>query len=639
MSVIPASPSPLLGPPHRFTVGLGVIGALAFALSILTIQSVQFNVANYTTVRVLEDRYWPPVVFVGSVFASLIALCVWSARSQTGRHSWSLAASLLCPFVVTIPLGCYAFCDRLPPFALTWTFILGAGWVALRAGVRLRPAPVPASAHTRVLLSLILLIGAATLLHTRIQINFFEHFMLGHSDIGHFTEELKNCLAGRGLRSDSFENTRLGWHFTPLLYVLAPGYALCRSPVYLMVCGPLLLHLPAIPIYFLARRRSGSVRVAWLFAVAWLVHPSLSRMVYANTYGFAWIYMSVPLLAFMLAAFLTGRRRMACMLLLLVWMCEETTTAVTFGLGLCLAIFTTHRKTGFLIAVGSLAYFLLCVELFIPHFSAAGRYERTELFGGLGKSMIEVLAAAFTKRDAFFARLFRPQGLYYILTLVIPMALLPLRGWRITLAVVPTLVLILLLQNTEWVSIKFWHQATILPVLFVAGLVGAADTRNPGQWFNGLVRRLCGDPTATDAALLRGFAVAAVVCACLGHYLYGFSPVSRFYTAHANDPFLQSPDARLPVVQRLRAEIPLNRTVLATERLGAHFTDYRRLYTGRRIRPADFVVIDRSDQWDTSGLPARWTQFQSDPQYRLFEEDDSIIVFERRPDAPPAPPD
>ncbi len=66
-----------------------------------------------------------------------------------------------------------------------------------------------------------------------------------------------------------------------------------------MVCGPLLLHLPAIPIYFLARRRSGSVRVAWLFAVAWLVHPSLSRMVYANTYGFAWVYMSIPLLAFM----------------------------------------------------------------------------------------------------------------------------------------------------------------------------------------------------------------------------------------------------------------------------------------------------------------------------------------------------
>jgi hypothetical protein len=362
-------------------------------------------------------------------------------------------------------------------------------------------------------------------------------------------------------------------------------------------------------------------------------------MVYSNTYGFAWVYMSVPLLAFMLAAFLTGRRRIACLLLLLVWMCEETTTAVTFGLGVCLAIFTTHRKTGFLIAVGSLAYFFLCVELFIPHFAAAGRYERTELFGDLGKSMTEVLAAAFTKPDVFFARLFRPQSLYYILTLLIPMALLPLRGWRIALAAAPTLVLILLLQNTDWLSIKFWHQATILPVFFVAAVVGAAQSGNTRRRLNGLVRRLCGDPTATDAALLRGFAVAVGVCACLGHYLYGFSPLSRSYEAYANDPFLQSPDARLPVVQRLRAEIPLNRTVLATERLAAHFTDYRRLYTGRRVRPADFIVIDRADRWDTSGLPARWTQFQSDPQYRLFEEDDSIIVFERRPDAPPAPPD
>jgi uncharacterized membrane protein len=618
---------------------LGVIGALAFALSILTIQSVQFNIANYTTARVLEDHYWPPVVFVGSVFASLIALCVCSARSQTGRHSWSLAASFLCPLVVTIPLACYCFWDWLPPFALTWTFILGAGWVALRAGVRLRPAPVPASAHTRVLLSLILLIGAATLFHTRIQINFFEHFMLGHSDIGHFTEELKNCLVGRGLRSDSFENTRLGWHFTPLLYVLAPGYALCRSPVYLMVCGPLLLHLPAIPIYFLARRRSGSVRVAWLFAVAWLVHPSLSRMVYANTYGFAWVYMSVPLLAFMLAACLTGRRRMACLLLLLVWMCEETTTAVTFGLGLCLAIFTTHRKTGFLIAVGSLAYFMLCVQWFIPHSAASGRYERMDLFGDLGNSLVQVLGSAFMRPDSFLKRLLRPECFYYILIVIVPMALLPLRGGRLALATVPTLLLILLLQNADLLSIKFWHQATILPVLFVAGTVGAADTRNPGQWFNGLLRRVCGDPTASNAALLRGFAVAAVVCAGLGHYLYGFSPVSRAYAVYVSDPFLQAPDARLPIVRHLRSEIPLDRTILATERLAAHFTDYRRLYTGRRVRSADFIVIDRADRWDTSGLPARSTQFQSDPQYLLFEEDDSIIVFERRPDAPPAPPD
>jgi len=550
-----------------------------------------------------------------------------------------LGASFLWPLIFTIPSAYFLFVNDPPPFALTWVVTIGAGWVALRAGACLRPVPLSRSAHPAALLSIALLILVATILHTRIQINFFEHFMLGHSDIGHFTEELKNCLAGRGLRSDSFENTRLGWHFTPLLYFLAPGYALWPSPVYLMVCGPLLLHLPAIPIYFLARRLSGSFGIGWLFAIAWLEHPSLGRMVYSNTYGFAWVYMSIPLLTFLLTAFFTERRRTSIVLLLLVWFCEETTTAVTLGLGVCLALFTPRRKTGLLIVGGSIVYFLLCVQVFIPYFSATGRYDRLDLFGDLGKSVLDLALSAFAKPEAFFGRLFRSQGLYFIVTLIVPMALLPLRGWRVALATLPTLALVLLLQNSEWLSIKFWHQATILPVFFVACIVGATKTSPANSQRTRTMRFLCGNSNASRADLCRGFAAAAILRGCFGHYFYGFSPVSRSYAAYANDPFLQAPDTRRPVIQRLRSEIPRERTILATERVAAHFTDYRRLYTGRRVKPADYVVIDRSDRWDTSRLPGRWTEFQSDPDYRLYAEFESIIVFERRPEAPPAPAD
>lgn len=621
------------------TVCLAILGLLALVLSLVAAQSLQFNVANYTVSRVVEAHYWPATIFAGLLPASLIALCAWSSRSAGTGSPWRLGASFLWPLVFTIPSACFLFVNCPPPFALTWLVTLSAGWVALRAGACLRPVPLSRSAHPAALLSIVLLILAATILHTRIQINFFEHFMLGHSDIGHFTEELKNSLAGRGLRSDSFENTRLGWHFTPLLYSLAPGYALWPSPIYLMVCGPLLLHLPAIAVYILARRLSGSVRIGWLFAVTWLALPSLSRMVYSNTYGFAWVYMSVPLLAFMLTAFFTERRRTSIVLLLLVWMCEETTTAVTLGLGAYLAFFTPRRKTGLLIAVGSIVYYLLCVQVLIPHFAATGRYDRLDLFGDLGKTSLDLALSAFSKPDLFFSRLLRFQGFYFIASLIIPMAVLPLRGWRIALATVPTLALILLLQNSEWLSIKFWHQATILPVFFVACVVGATKASVENSPPSRTLHLLCGNSNASRVDVCRGLAAATLVCACFGHYFYGFSPVSRSYAVYANDPFLQAPDARLPAIRRLRSEIPIERTILATERLATHFTDYRRLYTGERVKPADFVVIDRSDLWDPSGLPGRWKEFGSDPDYRLYAEFETIIVFERRPEALPAPED
>ena len=91
----------------------------------------------------------------------------------------------------------------------------------------------------------------------------------------------------------------------------------------------------------------------------------------------------------------------------------------------------------------------------------------------------------------------------------------------------------------------------------------------------------------------------------------------------------------MQTVRQLRSEIPNDRSILATERLAAHFTDYERLYTGRRppqerrSRHADFVIIDRSDTWDTTDLRQRVPAYTASAKYRLYGEFGSIIVFER----------
>jgi hypothetical protein len=129
-------------------------------------------------------------------------------------------------------------------------------------------------------------------------------------------------------------------------------------------------------------------------------------------------------------------------------------------------------------------------------------------------------------------------------------------------------------------------------------------------------------------------ALALVMCAAWGHYFFGFSPLSKSYEIYARDAFLQKPDPRLEIVNQLRKGIPCNRTVLATERMAAHFIDYKRLYTGRRVRMADFIFLDRSDQWDTSGLPNRAQEFATNGEYEVFAEHGPIIGFARKANAP-----
>jgi uncharacterized membrane protein len=298
-----------------------------------------------------------------------------------------------------------------------------------------------------------------------------------------------------------------------------------------------------------------------------------------------------------------------------------------------LLAFTRRRLDGSILAAGSLAYLALCTTVLIPNFGAEGRYERMDLFGELGGTFGELIASAFTQPGLFFGRLFREQGAYFLLTLLVPMALLPLRHWKLALAAVPTVFLLLLLQNEQWLSVKFWHQATVLPLLFFAGIASLRRGKETDSAGRSDVEEREPDPSALTGAKNRGVALALLVCAAWGHYFFGFSPISKPYEVYANVEFLHLPDSRMDVVRRLRSEFSTDHTVLATERLAAHFTDYKRIYTGRRERPADIVVIDRADTWDTSDLPGRSDAYAADPEYRLYGEFGNILVFQRRADA------
>ncbi len=622
--------------PTPFSVSVtGFVGVLGIPLAVIAVRTVQFNVANSTTVVLDVPTSASSMSFLLFVALALALLCISAVYGNNTFTAWRRLGDVLAPVVLVWPLAIYAFVDTPPPFVLGNVLILGIGWTAFRAGVRAAAPLEPASAHFAALILIGIVVVITTWAHTQLQTVLFEHFMLGHADIGHFTEELKNALLGRGLRSDSFENTRLGWHFTPLLFALAPGYALWPSLVYLMVCGPLLLHLPAFAVYALAKKFTGSALMGLQCAIAWILLPSVSRMVYSNTYGFQWVVAAVPLLAFLLHAVLSHRWRMVWVWLVLVWLCEETTTAVTLGLGICITLVTPRKKTGMAIALGSIVYFALCVGVLIPRFSASGRYERLDLFGELGRSVGELALSIVTQPGAILVRLAREQGLLFVITLLTPLAMLPLLHWRLALSAAPTLFLILLLKNPEWVSIKFWHQATILPILVFAALATLRTVQDSAARATRILRRFAGGVPCPPQAMQRGIAHAVFVSAALSHYLYGFSPLSKSFDAFACDAALQTEDPRLQTVDTLRELIPRDQSVLASERLAAHFTDYRRIYTGLRAQFADWIIIDRGDLWDGSGLPARSGELAADPAFETFGEYGSIIVLRRRPEFPP----
>src|SRR5262249_12273478 len=88
---------------------------------------------------------------------------------------------------------------------------------------------------------------------------------------------LYNLLAGHGLivtiAPPFVEQSWLGVHFSPILYLIAPLYALFPSTSTLLILNSVLIPLCAWPMFLIARTLLGSDVKALIVAMLYLLHP------------------------------------------------------------------------------------------------------------------------------------------------------------------------------------------------------------------------------------------------------------------------------------------------------------------------------------------------------------------------------
>jgi len=450
-------------------------------------------------------------------------------------------------------------------------------------------------------------IAGSTFWHAAEQVHLWRAFMLGYADFGFFVTDLEHCLPWKDAGSSRFLDVRMGYHCLPFFYLLAPFYAIFRSPVFLMVVGPLALNLAAWPFYQLAKHRSGSAVVGLIVGLAWLLLPSMSRLPYSNTYGFQNIYLAVPWLA--LSFTLAHRERWtgSWVALVIAMACEETVCGVALGWGVYLLLDKDRRRQGLALMIVSMAYLLFATLVVIPWFAESGRYTRVDLIGN--EPWPQVLA-----------RFGRPRESLYLLALAAPLLPSLLRAPRVLLAAVPTLLLVLLLRWEDYLSVKFWHQSSILPVLFLAATLGATGVKRVGQ-------RGLGPP------------LALLVGVFLFHYLMADSPLGKArYERLARTVPGRTNELRA-AVDFVRGHYPASgATVLATQRLAAHFTDYRMVFPAQNAaaddprRTPDVCVIDRRDLWDEVGHNGGLEDLIAGMRARGFEttyDRDGVVVLAR----------
>jgi len=101
----------------------------------------------------------------------------------------------------------------------------------------------------------------------------YNHFLYNALDLAIINNVFYNTLHGNWLWSSIQGHSYLGDHFTPILILLLPIYALWQSPEILLILQSIFLSLAAWPIYLIGKLILKNNILALGLGVLWLINP------------------------------------------------------------------------------------------------------------------------------------------------------------------------------------------------------------------------------------------------------------------------------------------------------------------------------------------------------------------------------
>jgi uncharacterized membrane protein len=439
-------------------------------------------------------------------------------------------------------------------------------------------------------------------------------FETGRFDLGNMVQAVWSTAHGHPLQITNLhgaEVSRLGAHVDPILVLFAPLWWIWPHPSLLLTLQALAVALGALPLFWLARKHTGSDDAALGFSLAYLLFPATEWLTLNEFHPIA---LACPLLLFAIWYLDEDRLLPFAFFALLAALTREEIPLVIAGLGLWYAL--SHRRwlAGGVIAAAGLAAAGVAVQVVIPHFhhgSKSSFYGRYNAVGGSASGMVRTL---FTHPGRLLSIAFDHRGTHYLLDLLLPMAALALLAPLFLIALVPELALNLLSSVDAQSSIHYHYTAAEIPILFAAAAIGASR-----------LRRRAGIA-----------AVVAVLAAVAGNYLLGPIPLWRFVPGGQT---LQATSAQVShhdrIADRELKLIPATAPVTATNALGAHLSERKRIFSFPYLRGAEWVIVDEQkpslgDHNDKRGGLKQIERLRRDPRFRLVSAADGVLVFRRR---------
>ncbi len=388
-------------------------------------------------------------------------------------------------------------------------------------------------------------------------------------DLGNIDQVIWNTLHGNFFQTTSNlwqTGSYLGDHFSPILLVFVPFYALGLKIDFLLFFQSLAIGLSGLPIYEVARRKLKSNLYGLLFLILYFSYPVVHN---ALLYDFHQIALGAFFLSFAFYFLVLKKEKLFLFFSLLAIFCQEEIALLVFTLSTYAFLKNRFRKTSLFLMVSSVIWFIIITSFLIPYFnnneeSALSRYH------WLGDDTFSILKnIVFHPLKVLEFLAFKGKFGEYIFGLFFPLAFLPLLS-PLILIVIPIIGANLLSSNLMMADISFYHSVAIVPFIFFAAIY------------------------ALERIKKKIYITLMMICfAIISVLFFSVTPFSLRYTFR---DYLPSQNAL--EIEDIKGLIPQESSLSVQHNLGPHFSERREIYVfPKKTHKAEYVLVDLFDPY------------------------------------------
>ena len=249
----------------------------------------------------------------------------------------------------------------------------------------------------------------------------YQTFKYNALDLAIFNQVFYNSSLGNLFNFTIHPTSYLGDHFTPIILLLLPFYALFKSPITLLFLQSLFLALAAIPLYLIAKKHLNPWQTL-IVIIIYLFNPVLLNL---NLFEFHLLAL-VPFFIFWTFYFYQNNQfKPFLALAILSLLIREDISFIIFMFGFVAILDKKKLKWILTPAILGVLYFFTALKI-VAHYSAAQTYKFLVYYQWLGETPKEIFINFFLKPYLVLEHIFTLANLELILGFFLVFLFIPL---------------------------------------------------------------------------------------------------------------------------------------------------------------------------------------------------------------------